>query len=70
MQEADRQFTNVAEVDPDGQGGTAANFTSPRQEDLLRGRTRKLAAQAQGEDGPNVELTPEERRIAGDLIKQ
>lgn len=67
--EEGRKFTNIAEVDPDRQGGSISNFPSPRQADLLRDRTRKLAAQARGEDGPNVLLTPEESRIAGDRIE-
>lgn len=60
-----REWKAVAEIDPDGQGGTTSNFASPRQADLLAERTRKLAAAARGETGPNVQLTDEEARIAG-----
>lgn len=58
----------LTEIDPDGQGGSSSNFASPRQADLLRERMRKLAAQAQGETGPNIELTEDERRIDGEFI--
>lgn len=57
----------LTELDPDGTGGGTSNFASPRQADLLRQRMRKLTAQAQGETGPNVQLTEEERRINGEF---
>ncbi|MBI2639250.1 hypothetical protein HYW83_06735 [Candidatus Peregrinibacteria bacterium] len=66
MAEGTDKWRVVAEVDPDGDGGTVANYPSPRQADLLAQRFRKEAAAARGETGPNVSLTPDEARITGE----
>lgn len=68
MVETGREWRGVAEVDPDGTGGTVANYASPGQADRLRERFRKTAEAARGETGPNVQLSPDERRITGEKV--
>ncbi|GEM_PF-4473553 len=70
MAEEEREWEVVAEVDPDGEGGSVANYASPRQADLLAEQRRKLGARALGENGPNVQPTDEEARIVGDRAKK
>lgn len=65
-----RERRVVAEVDPDGDGGTIANYASPGQADRLAERFRKEAAAARGENGPNVELTPDELIITGEKVER